>query len=125
MGVLGVGGTGKSTLIKAIRTWFRTNGRGEELIVIATTGSAAVKINGSTVHSAVSIPIESPDGRRMGKLKKHQREAWEHRQYVIIDEVSMLDSTVIVHLHSQLAKVKANPEINFGGINTIFFSDFL
>src|SRR5579859_1485557 len=49
----------------------------------------------------------------------------EHRQYMIIDEVSMLDSTVIEHLHSQLAKVKANPEIDFGGVNIMFFGDFL
>src|SRR5579859_6424471 len=89
MAVLRAGGTGKSTLIKAIRAWFRRNGRGKELIVTATTGSAAVKINSSTVHSAASIPIETSDGKRMGKLKKHQRDAWEHRQYMIIDEVSM------------------------------------
>jgi hypothetical protein len=40
----------------------------------------------------------------MGKSKKHQV---EHRQYMIIDEVSMLDSGVIEHLHSfiQLGKV--------------------
>jgi hypothetical protein len=44
---------------------------------------------------------------------------------MIIDEVSMLDSTVIARLHSQLGKVKANPEINFGGVNIIFFGDFL
>jgi len=31
---------------------------------------------------------------------------------MIFGEVSMLDSTVIEHLHSQLGKVKANPEIN-------------
>ena len=125
MAVLGAGGTGKSTLIEAIRTWFRRNGRGKELIVTATTGSAAVKISGSTVHSAASIPIETSDGKRMRKLKKHQLDAWEHRQYMIIDEVSMLDSKVIEHLHTQLGKVKANPQIDFGGVNIIFFGDFL
>jgi len=30
MAVLGAGETGKSTLIEAIRTWFRRNGRGKE-----------------------------------------------------------------------------------------------
>jgi len=78
MAVLRAGGTGKSTLIEAIRTWFRRNGRGKELIVTATTGSAAVKINGLTVHSTVSISIETSDGKRLGKLKKHQLDAWEH-----------------------------------------------
>src|SRR5579859_1872006 len=125
MVVLGAGGTGKSTLIEHIRMWFRRNGRGKELIVTATTGSTAIKINGSTVHSAALIPIETSDGKRMGKLKKHQLDAWQHRQYMIIDEVSMLDSKVIEDRHSQLSKVKANPEINFGSINMIFFGDFL
>src|SRR5579859_1396396 len=125
MAVLGAGRTGKSTLIEPIRMWFRRNGRGKELIVTATTGSAAVNINGSTVHSAASIPIETSNGKKMGKLKKHQLDEWQHRQYMIIDEVSMLDSKVIEDLHSQLAKVKANPEINFGGVNMIFFGDFL
>src|SRR5436190_462370 len=78
-----------------------------------------------SLTSFSSIPIETSDGKKMGKLKRHQWDAWEHRQYMIIDEVSMLDSTVIARLHSQLGKVKANPEINFGGVNIIFFGDFL
>ena len=65
-----MGGTGKSTLIEAIRTWFRRNDHGKELIVMAMTGSTAVKINGSTVHSAASIPIETSDGKTKRKLKK-------------------------------------------------------
>src|SRR5579859_4635934 len=68
MGVFGDGGTGKSTLIEAVRVWFKRNSRGNELIVTGTTGSAAVKVNGSTVHSAVCIPIETSDRKRVGKL---------------------------------------------------------
>jgi PIF1-like helicase len=63
MGVFGEGGTGKSRLIEAVHVWFRQNNWENELIVTATTGSAAVKINGSTVHSAVCIPIEMSDGK--------------------------------------------------------------
>ena len=125
MGVLGAGGTGKSTLIEAIRLWFRQNHRERELIVTAMTGSAAVKIKGSTVHSAASIPIETSDGKKMGKLKKQQLEAWKHRRYMIIDEVSMLDCKVMGHLHTQLTIAKASPDVAFGGINIIFFGDFL
>ena len=68
MGVFGEGGTGKSRLINALRSWFRRNGRKEELIVTATTGTAAVKIKGSTVHTAVSILMETSDGKKKGKL---------------------------------------------------------
>jgi len=68
MGVFGEGGTGKSTLIEAVRVWFERNNWGHKLIVTGTTGSAAVKVNGSTVHSAVCIPIETSDGKRVRKL---------------------------------------------------------
>jgi hypothetical protein len=125
MGVFGEGGTGKSRLIDAIRVWFSRNHRGKELIVAATTGTAAIKIKGSTVHSAVSIPIETTDGKRLGKLSPTQIEAWGDRQYMVIDEISMLDCKVMEHLHMQLSIVKANPETSFGGVNIIFFGDFL
>src|SRR5579859_7671788 len=36
LGVFGAGGTGKSTLIEALRVWFRRNNRDSELIVTAT-----------------------------------------------------------------------------------------
>src|SRR5579859_5861401 len=88
-------------------------------------GSAAVKIKGCTVHAAASIPIERSDGKKMGRLKKNQVEAWGLRQYMIIDEVSMLDCQVMDYLHKQLSIAKANPEVAFSGVNIIFFGDFL
>jgi PIF1-like helicase len=125
MGVLGAGGTGKSTLIEAIRVWFKRNNRAKELIVTATTGSAAVKIDGTTVHSAVSIPIEKSDGKKVGKLKENQIKVWQEARYMIIDEVSMLDCKVMESLHTQLAKAKSKPEVMFGGVNILFYGDFL
>jgi hypothetical protein len=120
MGVFGAGGTGKSTLIEALQVWFKQNHREKELIVSATTGSAAVNIGGTTVHTGVLIPIEKGDGKRMGKLKENQIKAWKEAQYMIIDEVSMLDCKVMKSLHSQ-----SKPEITFGGVNIIFLGDFL
>jgi PIF1-like helicase len=58
-------------------------------------------------------------------LKAKQIEAWQPAQYMIIDEVSMLDCKVMESLHTQLTKAKSKPEISFGGVNIIFFSDFL
>jgi PIF1-like helicase len=87
LGAFGAGGTGKSTLIEVIHVWVRWNHREKELIMTATTGSAAVKIGGTTLHTAFSIPIETPDGKRVGKLKKKQMEVWKQAQYMIVDEV--------------------------------------
>lgn len=85
------------------------------------TGTTAVKIKGMTVHSAVSIPIETDEGKRLGKLTATQLEAWAECRYMVIDEISISDCKVIEHLHTQLAIAKANPEISFGGVNIIFF----
>jgi PIF1-like helicase len=125
MGVLGAGGTGKSTLIEAIRVWFKQNNQAKELIVTATTGSAAVKIAGTTVHLAVSIPMEKSDGKKVGKLKENQIKVWQEARYMITDEVSMLDCKVMESLHTQLAKAKSKPEVMFGGVNILFYGDFL
>jgi hypothetical protein len=65
----------KADIYKFIAEYGYASDEGKELIVTATTGSAAVEINGSMVHSTASIPIETSDGKRIGKLKKHQRDA--------------------------------------------------
>jgi hypothetical protein len=96
----------------------------EKLIVTAKTDSAAVKIAGTTVHSAVSIPIKTADGKRVGKLKANQLDAWREAQYMIIDEVSMLDCKVMQSLHTQLTKA-SKPEIHFAGVNNIIFGNLL
>ena len=61
MGLFGEGGTGKSRVIEVIRDWFNLIHQGQWLIVTATTEAAAVRINGTTLHSAVGIPVEAGD----------------------------------------------------------------
>src|SRR5205814_2063947 len=48
MGVFGEGGTGKSCLIAAIHVWFAVLNRQNELMVTATTCTAAFKVAGIT-----------------------------------------------------------------------------
>jgi PIF1-like helicase len=51
--------------------------------------------------------------------------AWSNRQYIIIDEVSMMDCNVLSRLHTQLSLLKSRPEDLFGAVNIIFLGDFL
>lgn len=50
---------------------------------------------------------------------------WKDCRYLIIDEVSMIDASVMVSLHGQLMKIKSEITENFSGINIIFVSNFL
>lgn len=51
----GEGGTGKSAVISAIRDYFITIMRENEIVVSATTGGAADNIGGSTIHSLLAL----------------------------------------------------------------------
>ena len=125
MGIFGEGGTGKSRLIKAIRAWFVALSHWNELMVTATTGTAAFNVKGRALYSAVGIPVENGDGTRVVTMSDKKAKEWEDRQYLIINKVSMMDCKVITRLHTQLCRAKSLPELKFGGVNIIFMGDFL
>ena len=48
------------------------------------------------------------------------------RRYLIIDEVSMMDSKLMIKLHDKLCSVKsAKDDVKFGNVNILFLGDFL
>jgi ATP-dependent DNA helicase PIF1 len=131
MGIFGEGGTGKSRLIEAIRSWFGLVGQEQRLIVTATTGAAAVRINGSTLHSAASIPVETGDEEKKiktGRATDKQIMLWKELDYIIVDEVSMMDSKVMIQLNKNLSLFRGSNKDHdgrpFGGVNMLFFGDF-
>ena len=121
MGVFGEAGTGKSRLIAAIRAWFSTHNRRDELLITASTGSAAFNINGATLHSTCNLPI----GRKKKKMGQEKSKKLASCNYLIVDEVSMFDCKNLVDLHTALSNAKRNPGEDFGGLNVIFMGDFL
>ena len=123
MGMFGEGGTGKSRVIDAICKWFSNLDRKDEILITATTGAAAIKVKGQTLHSALGIRKERNTTKSAvsGKI----RALWRNQRYLFIDEVSMLDSSVMRSLHEQLTKIRCQPELPFGGVNVIFVGDFL
>jgi hypothetical protein len=103
MGLFGEGGTGKSRLVNALRAWFSRNNRSTELIVTATMGSAAFNIRGSTLHSATNLTVNKRGHSRKRKMIQKKAVPWRDRNYLIIDEVSMLDLRTLENLHDQLS----------------------
>ena len=128
MGTFGDGGTGKSRLVDAIQYWFQEIKQEYRLIVTAMTGAAAVKINGSTLHSAVGIAVESGDRDKVkSRVTDKDVTKWKEVDYIIIDEVSMMDAKVMVQLNERLNLLKGTREQGsnaFGGINLLFYGDF-
>ncbi|KAK2684708.1 hypothetical protein QWA68_016710 [Fusarium oxysporum] len=81
----GEGGTGKSRVIKALVELFVSKGISNRLLITATSGTAAARINGITIHSACRFSKDQAAGANLAKdldgmqLPK-QAERFVHRQ---------------------------------------------
>lgn len=68
---------------------------------MAPTGIAAINISGTTIHSALAIPKES--GERLPQMSDQKRTqlrmALSELNLIIIDEISMVSNTTLLHIH--------------------------
>ena len=133
MFVSGIGGTGKSFLIKTIHAllshiWHEKD---QSLLcaVTAPTGLAACNVGGITIHRLLQLPIEH-EGRtagywRLGKdTVKVMRRSLSQLRLLIIDEVSMLSNLNLAYVHLRLEEILGKNDW-FGGVNVLFVGDIL
>ncbi|MBA2126185.1 AAA family ATPase [Hyphomicrobium methylovorum] len=114
--VTGRAGTGKSTLLKALRDAYA-----ERMVVLAPTGLAAINIGGQTIHSFFGFPPRlvqesdirrSRNGRVMRKL-----------EYLVIDEASMVRSDLMWAIDKALRVNRGRAREPFGGVRMLLFAD--
>lgn len=122
--VTGSAGTGKSTLLAAIRERFDKN-----LPVAASTGIAAVNVGGMTLHSWAGLGLAEKAADvlaraildRGGKVVRRIKQA----KRLAIDEISMIHGDLLDKLDAVFRIVRDKPSEAFGGIQLILFGDFL
>jgi hypothetical protein len=119
--IAGMGGTGKSQVIKALKAFFHHRKEAHRFMIVAPTGNAAALLGGSTYHSAFGINerVESSQ-----KALNALRDRLIGVEYVFFDEVSMLSARDLYRINQQLAKITGNKDVPFGGLNFIFAGDF-
>ena len=107
--VSGVGGTGKSFLIEAIKLLVHRIWESKELTVVvaAPTGLAAFNVGGLTIHRLFQLPIEH-EGQMAGywSLPKVSQKVMKPKlcrvKLIIIDEISMVSSLNLAYIHLRL-----------------------
>ena len=131
--VTGPAGTGKSHVIEAIKLrverWAREQGiSGTAVLITATTGIAALNVNGITLHSALRLPLTGkfPGEKAIEKL----REKYKDLVLLVVDEVSMLGASTLKQLNYALNSIwNENPELladtYFGNCAVLLTGDFL
>ena len=134
--VSGFGGTGKSYLIKAIMAWAYVTSnilkKRTKIVLAAPTGISAAGINGMTLHSVLSLPIEHRGKMTYKPLtgaKLQQIQALMRNVHcVMIDEISMVSNVSLLHIHLRLTDIFGSQHGNmnwFGNRNVIVFGDLL
>lgn len=124
----GGAGCGKSfvlsNVVKRLRAKYNTYPGA--VVVTASTGSAAFLIHGITLHRFAGVGIEEYNLELMiGKAKsKINARNWRRVKILIIDEISMISSTLLDNLSLVAQRIRANNE-PFGGIRLLLFRDFL
>ena len=131
MFVSGVGGTGKSFLIEALkclvgRVW--TDG-GVKVVVAAPTGLAAFNVGGLTIHRLFQLPIEH-EGKtaEYWSLSKESQKVMKTKlrdvKLIIVDEISMVSSLNLAYMHLRLEELFGGDDW-FGCRNVMFVGDIL
>jgi ATP-dependent DNA helicase PIF1 len=114
--VTGRAGTGKSTLLRALRDMVA-----DQAVVVAPTGLAAVNVGGQTVHSFFGLPprLIRPDDIRRSRNGQLMR----RMKLLVIDEVSMVRSDLMWAIDQSLRVNRGRPREAFGGVRVLMFGD--
>lgn len=122
MFLAGIGGSGKTHVVNAIRELFSRLEQDSKLKLSAPTGCAAVLIHGQTIHALTLLGGRS-------KVNQSELEAiWRDVQYLVIDEISLVSACLLSDISKRLCLAAATDPIAackpFGGKNVLFIGDF-
>ena len=131
----GGGGVGKSHLViicyeyaKKMLKQAGQNLNQPSIILTASTGIAASRISGTSLHSAFTLPIR--DGSRIsrGKLSSQElhdlQRTFQYLKIIVIDEISMVGDYTFYDLYVRLQQIMQCPE-PFGGLSILTVGDFM
>ena len=125
----GGGGTGKSKVLETYIDWYKSKypeDYTQFLGITSTTGSSALLIGGTTIHSfsGIGVSKESHDIIISRILKKkYTTKRLKYLKTLIIDEISMLTPLTFQLLY-RLCQIIRKNERPFGGIQIILSGDF-
>ncbi|GAM18328.1 hypothetical protein SAMD00019534_015030 [Acytostelium subglobosum LB1] len=130
--ITGPGGSGKSYLIHTMVEDLIS--RGVNTFITATTGIAALNIQGTTIHSFAGIRFSNAPFEELLSSAYSRKKNWKEAQVLIVDEVSMLDGIFFEHLDHIARKIRQKMnekrgiqqplELPWGGIQVCLCGDF-
>jgi ATP-dependent DNA helicase PIF1 len=119
----GPGGVGKTALIKL---YTKVYTKSKKIAVTSTTGTSALLINGTTIHSYLGIGFGKDSIENIVKKILSQswlKKRWINLECLIIDEISMMNPELFDKLE-EISRIIRRSKVVFGGIQLILSGDF-
>ena len=120
--ITGGGGVGKSALLN----YYIKKQNKKCLGITSTTGTSAILINGTTLHSYLGIGTGKQSIDQITSNINNNfylKKKWDRLKILIIDEISMLSAEFFDKLET-IARIIKNSDQAFGGIQLILSGDF-
>ena len=117
--ITGTAGSGKSYLNNAIKALL-----GNTCILTGTTGLAGYNIEGSTLHSALQLPVRNHNNDLQGTSLQRLQLRFSGKHYLITDEMSMLGQRTLAWVDKRLRQATGKLYQPLGGISIMLLGDF-
>lgn len=118
----GEAGTGKSfTFVEIAKALFDIYGG--QLRVTASTGVAAVNVNGTTLHKWSGLGLMDDTLEKMIKNANKLKKIWLLTKVLMIEEISMITGEMMDKI-DKIAKAVRGNTLPFGGIQVVLCGDF-
>ena len=114
---------------KTLKTPSQNVGEHLAVVVKASTGKAAINVNGTSLHSAFGLPVrEAITFFQLAWKKKDNFQKKYENLKVFVDEISMISKLIFNDLNVNMQKIFDGDGIlnlDFGGKSMLLISDFL
>ena len=120
----GPAGTGKSFTIQKIVDWFR--GSGLKIGVCSSTGTSAVTINGTTLHSFLGIGLAKSSATHLAfKVRSKAKVCAKLKALdaLVVDEISMISAELFDKISEFLGIIRNRKTKPMGGLQVILCGD--
>lgn len=118
----GPGGVGKQVLVREIMNRF-----GDQTVLLAPTGIAALNINGQTIHSTFGFPLNVLSEKDFLHTKEKTEQLFAKDgpvRTLVIDEISMTRVDILHGIDQHLRRIRRLKHSPFGGLQVIVVGDF-
>lgn len=120
----GEAGVGKTHVLKHIIAWAKR--KNKKIGITASTGSAAILIRGTTIHSFLGIGLGTSTPEKLASHVRTKKKNVFNRllalQLLILDEISMVSDRLLDLISEFLSIIRDDPR-PFGGLQVVFSGD--